>query len=87
MPASGAHAREAPVNEPSGARFFCGVWVEIGHRTHGHGEHLKLGRELTDPKCRFPRSAQVKIERAQVWRAWRGAGAPLVWVLRRAKLD
>ena len=30
MSASGTHARQTPVNEPSGVRFFSGVWVEIG---------------------------------------------------------
>ena len=28
MAASGAHARQASVNEPSGARLFSGFWVE-----------------------------------------------------------
>ena len=43
MAASGAHARPAHVNEPSGACFFSGVCDEIGHRTHDHGAQFKAG--------------------------------------------
>ena len=62
MGASGAHAHQALVNEPSGARFFRGDWVKIRHCAHDHGAHLRVGRELTVPKCRFPHL---------VWREWR----------------
>ena len=31
MAASGAHARQASVNEPSGPRLFSGFWVESWH--------------------------------------------------------
>ena len=40
MAASGAHARQASVNEPSGARLFSGDWVELGHCAHDHGAQL-----------------------------------------------
>ena len=39
--ASGVHSRQAPVNELCGARFFIGVWVEIGHRTQDHSAHQR----------------------------------------------
>ena len=45
MAASGAPARQALVNEPSGAHFSSGDFVEIGHCAHDHGVQLKLGRE------------------------------------------
>ena len=42
MAASGAHARQASVNEPSDARLFSGFWVEIGHCAHDHGSQFEL---------------------------------------------
>ena len=71
MAASGAHARQASVNEPSGARLFSGFWVEIGQCARDHGEQFELRLELALSQCRFPRLPQVKIEWAQVWRARR----------------
>ena len=71
MAAFGAHARQASVNEPSGARLFSGFWVEIGQCAHDHGAQFELRLELALSQCRFPRLPQVKIEWAEVLRAWR----------------
>ena len=72
--AAGAHARQASVNEPSGAHPFSGFWVEIGQCAHDHGAKFELRLELPLSQCRFPRLPQGKIEWAQAWRARRGAG-------------
>ena len=69
--ATGEHARQAPMNEPSGASFVSGDWVEIDHCAHDHGGQFELGRELTVARRRVPRLPQVKIERALFWRARR----------------
>ena len=74
--ATGAHARQAPVNEPSGASFVSGDWVEIDHCAHDHGGQFELGRELRVSRRRFSRLPQVKIEWALVWRALRPREEP-----------
>ena len=62
MAASSAHARQASVNEPSGARRFSGDWVDIGHCAYDHGAEFELGLELALSWCSFPLLPEVKIE-------------------------
>ena len=47
MAATGAHARQASVNEPSGARLVSGDWVEIGHCAHDHDAQFGLRLQPT----------------------------------------
>ena len=47
--ALGAHARQAPANESSVARFFSGVWINSRHLAHVHVAQFKLGLEMSVP--------------------------------------
>ena len=71
MAASGAHARQASVNEPNCVLLFRGFCVELGHCAHDHCAQLELGLDLALSQCRFPLLPEVKVQWARVWRARR----------------
>ena len=61
MAASDTQARQASVNEPSGARLVRGDWVGIGHCAHDHGAQL----ELQSSKCRLPQTESTPCAAAR----------------------
>ena len=67
MAAFGAHARQASVNEPSGARLFSGFWVDIGQCAHDHGAQFELRLELALSQCRLSREHGGHV-RSWIWK-------------------